>query len=168
MHSAIMRYLRITLQSRLLVRHEQEGRATFIANVPVEDLSRHRDLVASATAWIVERIARENPTREIVFLMDAPRADLYAGSLESSSVGWLTEVLAGACAAQGVRFVDMTRPFARAHARDGTRFEWPVDLHWNAAGHREAGLALARVLVERGVVAAEAARALDTSSAARP
>jgi hypothetical protein len=167
MQSALMRYLRITLQSRLLVQPDEDGRATFVANVPLGELTENRQAVREAVAWIVRRIRGENPTREIVFLMDAPRADLYAGRLDASPVAWLTGTLAEACREQGLVFVDLADPFGRVHARDGTRFESEVDTHWNAAGHREAALALARALVEVGMVRGQAAQAVEAATAAR-
>jgi hypothetical protein len=166
MRSALMRYLRITLQSRLLVHYdENREKATFVANVPVEELSAQRAAIREATSWIVERIRKENPNRDVIFLMDAPRADLYAGTLETSPVGWLSGVLAEACRAQGIAFVDLAEPFARAHARDGTRFESEVDAHWNAAGHRVAALALASALVKSGVVRGAAAETIEAATA---
>jgi hypothetical protein len=38
-------------------------------------------------------------------------------------------------AAGGFEVVDMTPAFAAAFARDGQRFDFPHDNHWNALGH---------------------------------
>jgi hypothetical protein len=165
MHSALMRYLRITLQSRLLVRGGPDSPGAFVANIPVDQVEAQRETIRAATFWIVERIRRENPGRTLVFLMDAPRSDLYAGTLAASRVRWLNELLGDACAAQGVAFVDLTRRFSEVYARDGTRFESDVDAHWNAAGHREAALALAAELLRLGAIEGDPAHAVEAALA---
>jgi hypothetical protein len=38
--------------------------------------------------------------------------------------------------------------FIVRHARDGARFEWPIDGHWNKHGHEEA----AKAVVETGLL----------------
>jgi hypothetical protein len=168
MRSALARYLRITLQSTLLVGASPGPDSAFAANVPVAELEAHRERVREATFWVVERLRRENPARTLVFLMDAPRAELYAGALGTSRVAWLNRLLAEACAAYSVPFVDLSARFGAVHARDGTRFESAVDAHWNEAGHREAALALGEKLVELGVVTGPAAEAVRRALAGVP
>jgi Fe2+ transport system protein FeoA len=168
MRSALARYLLITLQSTLLAGAAPGPDAPFVANVPVEALEAHRERVREATFWVVERLRRENPARTLVVLMDAPRADLYAGTLAASRVLWLNRLLAEACAAYGVPFVDLSERFAAAYARDGTRFESAADAHWNEAGHREAALALGGKLVELGVVTGAPAEAVRSALAGGP
>jgi hypothetical protein len=59
--------------------------------------------------------------------------------------------LAEWAAARGVPLVDLTPAFSAAAAR-GERLHLVSDTHWNLRGNGLAGLALARALVELGVV----------------
>jgi hypothetical protein len=153
--SATLRYLHLTLQSSLLVGRPDGEANRYTANIPVDQVREAGELIRAATFWIVRRAREENPGRTVIFVMDAPRADLYAGRLDASGVRWLNELVAEACRESGVAFVDLTHRFGRIFARDGTRFESDVDSHWNEAGHREVAQALLHELRRLGVAGAK-------------
>jgi hypothetical protein len=44
--------------------------------------------------------------------------------------------LAAQAKARGYEVRDMQPVFIARHARDGSRFEFPTDKHWNTLGHR--------------------------------
>jgi hypothetical protein len=153
MHSAIMRYLTITLQSYVLAGGVPPWRENgFVANVAVRDLERNRGLIERATRFLLERIRAENRDRTVVFVMDAPRLDLYRGELQASAVIWMNRMVERECRAIGIPFVDLTDRFSRVFREQGVRFESAVDAHWNEVGHREAARAIADKLVELGIV----------------
>jgi hypothetical protein len=153
LRSATLRYLKITLQSYLLAGSSPspEGQR-YIANVAVDEVAAQADRVRAVVALVLERIREENDGRRVVFVMDAPRLDLYAGRAEQSEVRWLNELMAEACAAAGFPFLDLTTHFGEVFRARGEPFESAVDQHWNELGHREAGRALAAFLVEQGIV----------------
>jgi hypothetical protein len=146
------RYLKTTLQSHLLdgSLRGPESRA-FIANVPVDEVDSQRASIEEGTRLLVDRIREENSNRTVVFVMDAPRLDLYAGALESSRVRWLNELLGVTCRDRGIPFVDLSEPFSEVFRRTGQHFESSIDAHWNEVGHREAARAIAAKLAELGL-----------------
>jgi hypothetical protein len=147
----------ITLQSHLLAGTPPDGRR-FAANVPVDVLDENRELVRRATEFVVSRIVEENGGRTLLFMMDAPRLDLYAGNPAGSPVFWLNELLAETCRRHGIPFIDLSDAFSEEFRRTGERFESAIDAHWNEVGHREAARALARALDELGVLQPEPSR----------
>jgi hypothetical protein len=147
LHSATLRYLKITLQSYLLAGGmPAQGAQAFIANIPVEEVEAHRETIREAVDRLLSTIRQENRDRLVIVAMDAPRLDLYAGRIASSRVRWLNELMAAASRAHGIPFLDLTDHFAAVYAERGLRFESPLDAHWNELGHREAARALATQL----------------------
>jgi hypothetical protein len=43
----------------------------------------------------------------------------------------------------GYEAIDMQPRFISRHRRDGSRFEFALDAHWNGLGHEEAAVAIA-------------------------
>ncbi len=50
-----------------------------------------------------------------MFVIDAPREDIYLGKQEYSRVVWMNKLLEAACQRNGVPFLDLTNPFAAYH-----------------------------------------------------
>jgi hypothetical protein len=46
-------------------------------------------------------------------------------------------------ARQGYETIDTQHRFSALHRRDGTKFEFAIDGHWNGFGHEEAAEAIA-------------------------
>lgn len=128
-------------------------------NVDLDFVQRYRPLVTAATERIVRTIRRENADRELIFLMDAPRANIYEGVPVSPAAGWMWETMREACHASGVRFVDLTESFERLYERRGEPFNSPYDYHWNEWGHRAAAGVLVDSLVAFGIADAPAGEA---------
>jgi hypothetical protein len=145
-HSATARYLRITLRSPLMLPGPRPSRAERVkSNIRVDAVRAEQKLIRAATFDLVGRIARENADKAILFAMDAPRDDLYSG--QASGVAWLNRLLAEACAAHGLAFLDLSEVLGPHFEEHGERFEFAVDAHWNALAHGLVGDALAsRVL----------------------
>ena len=116
------------------------------ANADPDRLRRNAPLVRRTVDAVVRTMRAENPGTRIVFMMDAPRADLYAGTLATSTVGWLTPMLRRAVEAHGCEFVDLTPTFARDWTRHHRLLNDRDDFHWNEVGHRLAAEALLATL----------------------
>jgi GDSL-like Lipase/Acylhydrolase family len=145
--SAFIRYLLINLKldtnigdviSRLV---HKNGRG-FNANVDPQTIAANRELIEKATYFLVQRIRDENVGKKIIFLMDAPRQDIYAGTLDHSSVFWMNEILKNACLRSNTTFIDLTGPFNEKFAKDHIKFNSDYDAHWNEVGHRTAAQVL--------------------------
>ena len=82
----------------------------------------------------------------IVLVVDGLRPQLYdAQALErvkSSYFMQMRSYLMDEARRKGYRVADLEPRFIQRHARDGVRFEWVVDSHWNAYGHEEAAAAI--------------------------
>jgi len=76
----------------------------------------------------------------ILFVLDGMRPDIYsAATLAVAEKGFQARMRAyftARATARGYEVRDMQPVFIERHARDGARFEFPTDRHWNALGHR--------------------------------
>lgn len=154
--SALARYLWLNVNIGALV--ETTGRRELNANIDVNQAVSNRDAIEDAVQLVVQRIQDEHPSTPIVYLMDAPRVDLYAGRLAQSNVLWLNQLMERTCRKVGCYFLDLSGPFADHFRRDSTRFESPYDAHWNEYGHRVAGEALHEWMLDQGILAREPTR----------
>ena len=148
-YSATGRYLYLTLQSPLVLpaaRGPVKGRVE--SNVRVDALREAEDVIREATFEIVGRIARENAGTQILFVMDAPREEIYTEG-HTSEVAWLNQLLREACLQNALAYLDLSTVFAPHYAAKGQRFEFESDAHWNALGHRLTGEAIAAWVQER-------------------
>ncbi len=91
-------------------------------------------------------LQRENGEKPVIFMMDAPRHDIYAGTLEHSTVVWLNLLLKTTCETVGFHFVDLTAEFSRQFEANRVHFESEFDWHWNETGHLTAAHELHRAL----------------------
>lgn len=154
--SAFVRYLWINLH---LPDIAQQWRAPvgdpdrFYGNVDVVELQRHREVVERATFMLVEQIRRENPDTEILFMIDAPRVEIYEGKPGEGRLAWVHQLLRSACERSGCRYLDLTGPFRERYARDHVPFNFPNDYHWNTVGHALAAEVLDAALGERAPAA---------------
>ena len=148
--SALVRYLWTNLHvdatAQRVLRRGPEAR--FAANIDLDRAAAHRSLVERGVPVIVQWMDRENRSSDLVFVMDAPKQDVYAHSVDSSEVLWLRDVLRGAASGVGAGFVDLTEPMRSEFEASGTTFSSPYDGHWNQAGHDMAAREIDRYLRE--------------------
>lgn len=146
---ALVRYVADNLRLRSAVYNwrVRNARESLVANVDAATLAGRGDLVTRATRYLVETIAKTCAPRVTVFMMDAPRDDLYAGRTRESAVWWLHDVLREAVVATGSRFLDLSGPFEAHYLAHRERFDTRWDRHWNELGHRVVAEALCRDLV---------------------
>jgi hypothetical protein len=123
----------------------------YAANVDVHDLVRYRGEIEQVVAYTFDKLAQENPGKQIIVVMDAPRADVYRDAVESSPVIWLHRVMESCCKKNGIFFLDMTAAFSRSFKLSGERFESRWDGHWNELGHRVVAQLVLAKLSELGL-----------------
>jgi hypothetical protein len=128
------------------------------ANIDVNVAKSLKRRIQKATDYVLSTMKRENNDIPTVFLMDAPRKDIYAGTMNESNVRWLNELLAEECEQFGFPFIDLTDEFTRSFRAEHIHFESKYDGHWNEKGHQVAALALHDRLRTLGVLENEQAK----------
>ena len=71
----------------------------------------------------------------ILFVIDAPRRDIYAGSVPESSVAFLNRMLVEAAERNGFEVLDLTASMDAEYQARGLPFNTDLDHHWNRYGH---------------------------------
>lgn len=146
--SALYRYVTSNLGVRRQIAglRSRGGKASpkrnYAANVDVDAVKARRAEVEEVTRYLVRKIRDENGGRAVLFMVDAPRSDLYEGNLAGSRVAWLNELLQSACEESACPCLDLTAAFKAHWDAHHEHFEWPIDGHWNALGHEVAARAL--------------------------
>ena len=86
------------------------------------------------------------PKSRILFVVDGVRPELYSesddGSGGSSYFHIMRRYFLAEAARLGYEAIDMQPRFVARHQRDGARFEFRIDGHWNGIGHQEASEAI--------------------------
>ncbi|MBK7338788.1 MAG: SGNH/GDSL hydrolase family protein [Saprospirales bacterium] len=140
--SAIFRYLysnlNITKAISMMMEKKKEGQGDeqFNANVEVAKLLENKDAIDKAVGYILAKIKEENPGKKIIFIMDAPREDIYKGRLAESNVMFLHDILKDHCQKNGFVYHDLTQPMQEDYLKNKTRFNPELDAHWDEYGHR--------------------------------
>jgi hypothetical protein len=146
--SAFIRYLRYnlnvsqTMLTGLLAQYQN----MLTGNINLEKTIALREEIEKAVDYVIGHIADENHDRRVIFLMDAPREDIYAGTLPKSKLMRLNRLLEATCKQYDVAYVDLTTTFEASYRQFGNRFERDTDWHWNETGHKCAAEALAGFL----------------------
>jgi hypothetical protein len=105
-------------------------------NVPVSDMMNKKDSIRRVTAYLLGRIKAELGGKEIIFVMDAPRQNIYHNDLAASKVAWLNETVGGYCKDLGMDFIDLTPYMEEDYKKNQTHFESKYDNHWSQYGHQ--------------------------------
>lgn len=145
--SSLAMYLRYTVgfdlgRVRNFLNKGANAPGQFVANVAAEvSAERIADSKAAIAAFLDQLPARSGlPPDKILFVVDAIRPQLYTpGELaraDGSYFGQMRRHFMEHARSAGFEVIDMTPAFAAAWARDGQRFEFPNDNHWNPLGHR--------------------------------
>lgn len=126
----------------------------FVGNVAAQVDVPRLQKSQEALDYFLETLPRYSgvPSERIVLIVDGERPQLYDAqqlkAVQTSYFSQMRSYLIAHAMARGYNVVDMQPRFMARHARDGTRFEWPIDAHWNASGHEEA----AKAVAETGVL----------------
>jgi lysophospholipase L1-like esterase len=146
--SALLRYLVVNLQAleTFNTLRDRLRKREANANVYIDLVAKNRDVSTRAARYLAHKFAEENRDTTLIFMIDAPREDIYKGHPQTSNVRWMNEAVRDAAAANGITFVDLTGPMSAEYARAGVKFNSEVDHHWNAAGHRIAADAVYRAI----------------------
>jgi len=105
-----------------------------------------------AAEYVVKTMRANTMGKELIFMIDAPRRDIYAGTVQISNVLWMNKLLRELTERYQARFVDLTAPFWKTYQENERRFNYQHDYHWNEEGHKYAAEVLYRNLIAFGIV----------------
>lgn len=137
--SALFRYVYINLhlpQTIGSINISAKNQKIFNANVDVAKLEENKSLIIKSIDYILQKIYEENPTKRIIFIIDAPRNDIYCNNLKNSNVLFLHDILKKYCFKYGFEYIDLILPMENDYKNHQIKFNSELDFHWNEYGHR--------------------------------
>jgi hypothetical protein len=149
LHSALFRYAYLNLGGQGLF--SAGTRADVYARLAADPRAYsqlQRDII-SAIDFLVGRFQEATFAGRLLFMIDAPRADLYGGPEEFKNVVWMNEAVSAACSARGIPLLDLTEAFTESYRATGVPLSSVEDYHWDETGHRVAAEALRAFLTAR-------------------
>ena len=157
--SALARYLAYNL-SLANLRNRFRNSKRFVGNVP-SDVDAHRSMKSiQVIDYFLEALPAQSgvsPSATVI-VVDAMRPQLYdkasLGEAQNSYFARMRAHLLGRGRDLGYAMVDMQPRLMERHAKDGARFEWSFDGHWNSIGHEEAATAVLATGVPQRVLSA--------------
>lgn len=153
-NSALVRYLVMNLKVTALA---ATGEGTFVGNTAAEATPRRlADSRAAVEAFFRDLPAMSGlPPARIAFVVDALRDAIYQpsalGAAEASYFGRMRRHFIERARALGYEVIDMQEAMTEAYRRDGRKFEFPYDGHWNGHGHAVAADAVKGSRIFRAV-----------------
>ncbi|HEY6505090.1 MAG TPA: hypothetical protein VIZ28_14025 [Chitinophagaceae bacterium] len=134
--SSLFRYLYYNLNLMEKFRSKKAGAKEVEMNVAVADVVDKKDSLRAVTGYLLKKIKIELGNKEIIFVMDAPRNNIYAGDLDKSKVAWLNGMVAEYCKELNLPFIDLTPYMVNDYQENKKRFETKYDNHWAEYGHQ--------------------------------
>jgi len=160
-NSALVRYLWGTVgigHIPSIVSHMFEDGVQYVGNTAAH---ASEDRLAESRR-VVDRFFSELPRRvgleksRFLFVVDAMRPEIYSDSALSHANGSYFDVMRQYFLEQakrnGYEAIDMQPRFISRYRREGSRFEFALDAHWNGFGHQEAAEAIASSAVLEGMM----------------
>lgn len=136
--SALFRYIQINLAidvKDILSNLFNNDTVRYEANTSVEKIQKNKELIIKSTNYLVSKIKNENIGKRIIFVMDAPRYNIYDNNLESSQVLWLNEMTKNICSKNDIEFIDLTPLMNEDYKVNKSKFNSDLNAHWNEYGH---------------------------------
>lgn len=145
-HSSLYRYLLFNCHLDERIKQWKNvfnhNKVNYNANINVEKVKAETGEIEMAIDYIIKTFKKENEHKKIIFMMDAPRMDIYSNKLSESDVHWMNVLLKKICQKYDVGFIDLTDSFNDSYLKHHKPFNSPYDYHWNAYGHEMAAEAL--------------------------
>lgn len=86
--------------------------------------------------YTIGKIREENPDKRIIFILDAPRENIYSGiNVEKSGSYWLHELMQKVTSKYNVEFINLAPLMEADYQKNGKKFNSEIDWHWNEYGH---------------------------------
>lgn len=134
--SSFFRYVYYNLNLMERFKAKKAAAKEFEMNVAVSDVMDKKDSLRAVTSYIFRTFRKELANKEVIFVMDAPRQNIYAGDLPQSKTAWLNQMVDSLCRQEQFSFVDLTAPMDDDFRKNGKHFESKYDNHWDYYGHQ--------------------------------
>lgn len=135
-HSALLRYLTANTRLGWFAEVQREARMEGLV-ATISEARQDTVLMAQlsdAAEYMLQTLVDEHPGKRFLFVGDAMRQHIYDGSTDSESYLDCT-IVQGICDTMpDCLFLDLTEVYRSAWERDGRRFEYDNNWHWNAYG----------------------------------
>ena len=134
--SALFRYLDFNLNLRQIRRNIAGiDDRTFEGNIEADKVKINKNRIFEVTDYLVRTIREENSDKRIIFIIDAPKGEVYTNTLDESRVLWLNDMMKEICYTHDVEFLDITPLMVEAYRANGRKFTSEWDGHWDEYGH---------------------------------
>ncbi len=133
---SLFRYIYYNLNLMDKFKSKKAGAKEVEMNVPVNDILDRKDSLRRVTGYLLKKIKTELGNKEIIFIMDAPRRNIYSGDLDKAKIAWLNTMVAEQCNELNLPFIDLTPYMLKDYQEKGKRFETDYDNHWSEYGHQ--------------------------------
>ena len=148
--SAFLRYLIFNLKIVNIIQNFRAGvKKKVEANIVVDEDPKRKQEVATVIDYFCSQLIKENPNKKIVFIMDAPRVQIYNNTLHNCKVCYLNELVETATHKYNIPLIDMIEPLKENFAAHKKLFNSLLDGHWNAYGHQVVADTLHKFLVNK-------------------
>jgi len=135
--SALFRYLYTNLKvSEIRQDIIKPKNNAYEANINAENVKNNKDLILSATNYLVKTIREENSDKRIIFVMDAPRESIYNNTLDKSKTSWMNDMMKTMCTNYNIEYIDLTTFMEEDYRNNHIKFNSDLDAHWNEYGHK--------------------------------
>jgi len=134
--SALFRYLDFNLNLRQIRRNIAGiDDRNFEGNIEADKVKINKNRIFEVTDYLVRTIREENSDKRIIFIIDAPKGEVYTNTLDESRVLWLNDMMKEICYTHDVEFLYITPLMVEAYRANGRKFTSEWDGHWDEYGH---------------------------------
>lgn len=141
-YSALFRYLYSNLKLASLYFNRIQKPKKYNANIDVKTVMEKETMIEEATDYLIKKIKDENRGKRLIFMMDAPRNDIYSNQLLNSSVVWMNKMVIRICKRHDLEYIDLANIMHNDYIKYKKKFNFELDGHWNEYGHYIASDAL--------------------------
>lgn len=134
--SSLFRYVYYNLNLMDKFRSKKAGAKEVEMNVPVGDILDKKDSLQAVTGYLLQKIKSELGNKEIIFIMDGPRWNIYKNDVDKAKLTWLNGMVAEHCSKLNLPFIDLTPYMIADYQKNHKRFETDYDGHWDEYGHQ--------------------------------
>lgn len=133
--SAFARYLLYNLKVRESFRSifDSNKGKNVNSNVYLEQLES--DKIQIVVDYILNELKKEVKNKQVVFIMDGPRGDIYEGNYLNSNLLFLENILSKTCEDYKFDFLSLSSLFDSEYNKDQIKFNSQFDAHWNEYAH---------------------------------
>jgi hypothetical protein len=152
--SAMFMYMAVNVRAYAAASRLFRGQPAghYVANMPAQlPEDRIKDMKRGVDAYLDQFADRAGVDRShILFVVDGLRTNIYDANLMKEVAGSMAQVMnayfVAEARARGYEVIDMMPIFIEQYARDGRKFEFPLNTHLNGHGHE---------IISRAVIASD-------------